>query len=353
MLTFGNIRIKKNLDNFFKILIIKFGAPGDVLRTTPILESLRKKYRHCYIAWLTWRASLELLENNPMIDKLLSCNNSAKEALTEKYDMLLSFDKDPTAISLATKAKAKKKFGFKIDRFGALNVFNDNSLYALQLGIDNRLKFSGNSKTYQEIIYEMSELKRDYGPYIFNLDERCVLYGRKVLYKFGMKPYHTVIGLNTGAGKIFLTKKWPITYFVQLTKMLAKLKNVKIVLLGGGDERAINKIISSKTKQVAVNLGTHYSKKEFAGIVNNCDIIVTADTLCMHIAIALKKKIIALFGPTAEMEVDLYGSGKKISSRIPCSPCYRLRCHDTKCMKSIKPDSVFKEIKQFISQYDK
>jgi len=340
--------------SIFKILIIKFGAPGDVLRTTPILKTLKRKYRNCTITWITERPSLELLEDNSMIDKLLLSNNPAKDVLREQYDMLLSLDKDPIAISLATKAKAKRKLGFKMDRFGALNVFNDSSLYALRLGIDNELKFFGNSKTYQDIIYEMSELgKKRYGRYVLDVGYFYTQYGKRILLNHGIKPYNIVIGLNTGAGRVFLTKKWPIPYFVKLTKMLRKLRNVKIVLLGGENEKVLNKTIASKTKQAAVNLGTHHSKKEFAGIVDNCDIIVTADTLSMHIAIALKKIVIALFGPTTEKEVDLYGSGKKLSSGIHCSPCYRTRCPDIRCMKSIKPDTVFREIKHFISQYDK
>jgi len=339
-----SMALKKKI---FEILIIKLGAPGDVLRTTPILKTLKKKYPFSRITWVSKKQSLELLEENPYIDKLVEADlRGAKSVLKKKYDLLLSFDKETFATALATAAKSGKKLGFKMDRFGALNIFNGKSAYALRLGIDNKLKFSKNTKTYQAIIYEMSELKTRYGPYLLSLDEKYTKFGARVLRGLGIRPHDVVIGLNTGAGKVFLTKKWPVGYFIKLSRMLNGVKGVKTILLGGPPESRINRLISKKTYGNAINAGTRYSKKEFAGLIDNCDIIITSDTLCMHLAVARENRIVALFGPTAEKEVDLYGLGKKIYPRLRCSPCYKSRCRDTKCMKSILPETVFKEIKK-------
>jgi len=341
-----NTKLKKIC---FKILIIKLGAPGDVLRTTPILKTLKERHPSCHITWVTKKESVELLENNYFIDKIMQADfGDAEKVLAEKYDLLLSLDKDKFAIALALAVKARKKMGFRMDRFGALNIFNKKSLYALRLGIDNKLKYIHNKKTYQKIIYEMSELKASYGSYILELNENYPHHAGKILYKFGIRPFHAVVGLNTGAGKVFLTKRWPLNNFLELSRMLSKIDNVKVVLLGGPSESRLNKEIAGKAKGKALNIGTHYSKKQFTGIIDNCDIIVTSDTLCMHLGIARKKKLIVLFGPTAEREVDLYGLGKKIYTGLSCSPCYKSRCPDTQCMKSISSEMAFKEIKKYL-----
>jgi len=335
----------------FGILIIKFGATGDVLRTTPVLKSLKNAYPSSHITWIADRNSAALLKGSRLIDRIvIAGSDSFQMLLKERFNLVLSLDKDNRAIALATAVSAGKKLGFKADSFGGLNVFNKNSIYALLLGIDNRLKYVDNKKTYQKIVYEMSELKGRYGNYLLDTQDEYSDFGRKALFKHGIKPSHIVIGLNTGAGRIFPTKKWPVEHFIKLISLLKKEKNVKIVLLGGSDEKRLNKTIAKKAKGKVVNTGTGFSLKEFTGIIDQCDIIVSADTLCMHLAIAQKKEIAALFGPTTEKEVDLYGLGKKLYSTVPCSPCYKSKCANTICMKSITPAKVFSEIKNMIKR---
>src|ERR1051326_4629461 len=63
------------LNNIEKILIIKLDAMGDVLRTTSILPSLKKKFPESHLTWITKKASLKILENNPLIDKILTIDS--------------------------------------------------------------------------------------------------------------------------------------------------------------------------------------------------------------------------------------------------------------------------------------
>jgi heptosyltransferase-2 len=66
----------------------------------------------------------------------------------------------------------------------------------------------------------------------------------------------------------------------------------------------------------------------------------------MHLAIGLKKKVIALFGPTCAQEIELYGRGEKVISSIPCAPCYRRHCEvSPNCMEAITAEEVMKKIK--------
>ena len=77
--------------------------------------------------------------------------------------------------------------------------------------------------------------------------------------------------------------------------------------------------------------------------------VVSGDTLSLHIAIALKKKVVALFGPTCAQEIELYGRGIKIVSSKGCTPCYKHKCSkEPICMDLISAKEVFNVIQKLI-----
>ena len=65
---------------------------------------------------------------------------------------------------------------------------------------------------------------------------------------------------------------------------------------------------------------------EFASLVNLCDVLVTSDSLAMHIGTALKKKIVACFYPTSSSEIELYNKGIKIIGKGNSYCSYRTKC---------------------------
>jgi len=334
-----------------KILIIKLAAIGDVLRTTSILTGLERKYPQNHITWVTNKESYFLLENNPQIDRVLTYDlDSILCLLVEHFDLVLSFDKAFGGASLATLVKAKKKKGFGIHKNGYLYPLNPESEYAFRLGIEDKLKFKQNKKTYQELIYEMSGLDYKNDEYILTLSEESRKFGEDFLEKNKLKKGDLVIGLNTGSGEVFATKKWTIDGFIKLARMLNKKLAARVLLLGGPNEIQRNKEIKAKLKTIVIDSGCHNSLKEFIGIINCCSLVVSGDTLAMQVAIALKKRVVALFGPTCHQEVDLFGRGEKIVSDISCAPCYRQNCDSVKCMKSISPEEVFAAIKRSVSK---
>ena len=317
------------------------------MRTTSILSGLKRKYPQSHITWLVNKESYFLLENNPQIDHILTYDLDAiLHLLVEHFDLVLSLDKAFGGASLATLVKSKEKKGFGIHKKGYLYPLNPESEYAFRLGIDNRLKFKQNKKTYQELIYEMCGLDYKNDEYILTISEESGRFGRDFLKKNKIRKGDLVIGLNTGSGEVFATKKWTIEGFVKLAGMLHNKLGAKILLLGGPNEIQRNKQIKSKLKTFIIDTGCHNSLQEFVGIINSCSLVVSGDTLAMQIAIALKKKVAALFGPTCHQEVDLFGRGEKIVSDIACAPCYRQNCDNLKCMALITPEEVFAAIKR-------
>jgi lipopolysaccharide heptosyltransferase III len=332
-----------------KILIIKCRAQGDVLRTTPLLPALKRKYPESFISWLVDEESLDLLLNNPYIDRLHPFNLENVIALTsEKFDVLISLDKEPGLTALAEKVSSSKKLGFGMNEFGNLKIFNPAAEYAFRLGVDDSLKFTQNVKTYQEIIHEMADVEYRGEDYVFGLEDQSKVKARSFFKKHGLSIKGPAVGLNTGAGTKFETKQWPASNYLKLIEMLTRKLRASVFLLGGKRERELNRFLEKKSKVRVYNTGNDNSLLEFAGFLSLMDVVVTSDTLGMHLAIALKRKAAVLFGPTCPQEIELYGRGSKLFAGIPCSPCYKQTCSDPRCMKEISSREVFEEVKKLV-----
>jgi len=332
-----------------RILIIKLAAIGDVLRTTPILPVLKKKYPQSYITWITDKSSLQVLEENPYIDRLLTANyENALRLQVEKFDVLICLDKDTAASSLASIVKADTKLGFALSKKGLLYPLNREADYLFRLGVSDELKFRKNKKTYQQLIFEALGFEEKHGEYVINLPQKYKSYGEQLMKQWGINNGRLIIGLNTGAGKRFATKRWEIGGFVELADRLSKDLGAQVVLLGGPEEIERNKAISSQTKCQVIDSGCHHSLREFMGLLNQCHLVVTGDTLALHLAISLKKLIVTFFGSTCHQEIDLYERGEKLVADVHCAPCYKGNCDTMICMKSISANDVFQACKEIL-----
>jgi ADP-heptose:LPS heptosyltransferase len=81
--------------------------------------------------------------------------------------------------------------------------------------------------------------------------------------------------------------------------------------------------------------------RHFAALLSHCDVAVTGDTLAMHLALALGKRAVVLFGPTSAAEIELYGLGEKVVPKMECLSCYKTSCDFVpNCMDLISTDMV-------------
>jgi heptosyltransferase-2 len=85
--------------------------------------------------------------------------------------------------------------------------------------------------------------------------------------------------------------------------------------------------------------------REFAGFIEKCNLIISGDTLAMHIGIALRKKIIAIFTSTCPQEIDLYERGEKIITKFECAPCYKKECFKKpNCIDAIDVEEIYRGV---------
>lgn len=333
----------------YRILIIKQAALGDVLRTTAILPGLKRKYPESYITWLTAVRAKDILLNNLLIDRIYTFSLETIVRLqVEEFDEVICLDKEPSSTSVATMVKAQSKKGFLMGKEGNIYPANKEGEYAFMLGLSDELKFRKNKKTYQQLIYEIVDLEYRDDEYILNLDEQELAFARDK-FKKRLRFDRPTVGLNIGSDKMFTGKSWELSGFAELAEKIYNDMGANILVLGGPEERDKNRIFLEKTKVPVIDTGCENSLREFASIVNLCDLIVTGDTLCLHIGIAFKKKIVAIFASTCAQEIDLYGRGKFIISPAECAPCYKKECpRNLMCMKMISVDEVFSEVKELL-----
>jgi heptosyltransferase-2 len=328
-----------------KILIIKLGAMGDVLRTTPLLTALKKKYPQGHIVWLVDSKCAEVLWGNPLIDALLVYSQMTLDHLkSQAFDLAVNLDKDKEALDAITLAKADKKIGFGRGPKEELCALNPESEYAWRLGVDDELKFRTNQKTYQEISFEQLGLDFKKEEYLFDPGPRHRLEAAEHLEKLGVPLKNRlgpIIGLNTGSGNRFAGKKLPVSTWARLADRFYKELGATVLLLGGEDEIERNQWIKDLCRFSVVNTGSHPIQR-FAAIVETCDLVISGDTTAMHIAIAAKTPVVAYFASTCAQEIELYGRGKKIVSSIDCAPCYLKKCPiQEKCMREMDPNLIF------------
>lgn len=323
-----------------RVLVLKIGALGDVLRTTPVLPALHAS-APVHVTWVTGAAAAPLLAGHPRIDRLLTPGYETSERLgAERFDLLLSLDKDPYSTALAMRVPAAERRGFGRDAHGSLVPLHPDASYAYDLGLSDRLKFHANTRTYQDVIFEVCGLPWRAQEYDVPVVRERVAAGQSILRAAGVpESGGPLVGLNTGAGGVFANKAWTIEGYAELARALAG-DGARVVLLGGAEEAERNRSIAALAGGAAAGTGEH-ALADFAGLVACCDLVVTGDTLGMHLAIAARVPVLVLFGSTCAVEIELYGRGEKIVTPIDCHPCYRRTCDiHPSCQELIPPARV-------------
>ena len=331
----------------FKILIIKLDATGDVLRTTSILPPLRKKYPDSQITWCTRKISGELFVNNPFVNELIFVEEDAYfRIISEKYDLVINLDTSKLSSAIAAAANSVAKQGFTLNPKGYVEPTSPAANEWLLMSAFDDVK-KRNEKTYQQIMYDILELTEKVSKPILNMTDEAQSTISSKLSKWNFKVECLNIGLNIGVGTKWPSKGWPLENWESLINRIEGEK-LNILLLGGPEEA--EQMVKLKNKYpFLINTGSDNSLAEFAAVVDLCDIIVTADTLALHVATALGKKIIALFGPTSSSEIELYGKGIKITTEEECKCYYEKYCTEqVSCMKRISGTDVYKSLKSLI-----
>ena len=314
-----------------RILIIKLGALGDVIRTTPLIEKLRLSHKNAHITWLTLSPSILPKQG---IDELLSLNEVSLFNLQHTaFDIVINLDKDKEACLLTSLVSAEEKYGFTWQD-GHIAACTPAAERKLLTGYFDSLS-KENTKSYLEEIFEICHFKFNKEEYLIHLNDKMARIWKEKFVK--LSDGKIIIGLNTGCGPRWNTRLWSDEKWIETARSLQE-KGYFPVFLGGELEHAKNERLSIASN---VYYPGHFSLEEFIAITNCCDAIVTQVTMMMHIATALKKKMVLMNTIFNPFEFELYGRGSLVGPPSPCQCYFGNSCQfDAPCMLSIESNVV-------------
>lgn len=334
------------------VVIIHLGAIGAVVRSTSLLKSIHAKYPKAHLTWITDKPSDQLLRNHPLIDRVISSDTSELLQLqSQSFDIGLVIDKSAKAVGISNLLKIKNRFGFTANPINGAIVPQTAAAQELwSLGLDNHQKFFINTKSEAQLVLEALELGGPLGEYDLPLTsaEQALMLERKA--QWTRTKNQPVIGINTGCSQVIAAKKLSVAKQRELIAELMVQDQYNIVLLGGPED-------TERNHQIGDRLPVFQSPTELGlrdGLVSvaACDIVVTGDSLGMHMAISQKKYVVAWFGPTCAHEIELYGRGEKILAPVPCAPCWKRSCDkNPMCYDEVSIESLSQAIAKGLANW--
>ena len=330
-----------------RVLIIKLGATGDVLRTTDLLGSIRELYPACHITWICGTGSYELIRYIPEIARPLAMTVDSLAILdAEEFDISINLDLAPEAAALHSRVKAREKKGFGASSRGAVFPYNTAAEEWFEMSLWDDLK-KANTRTYQShmrtVIGAEDKNHSIITPLLPDYQHKALSFA----LEHQLKTEQPVIGLNPGAGGRWQHKKWTVDGYAELASRLVNELDTRILFLYGPVDIALAKEIMSQVSVPFTDGGLHPSLLEFFAYMDICDIVVTGDTFALHAALGLKKRVVCLVGPTSAAELELYDQGVILQGPVDCLGCYLTECQkNPTCMQSLHTETVFKAIQR-------
>ena len=292
-------------------LIIKLGAMGDVLRTTTILRALPGP-----VTWVTRTASLPLLENIPQIQELLSFEAAAETLAGRRFGLVACLDDEPEACRLADQVQADRRVGAFL-REGRVE-YGESARSWYDMGLVSRFGKERadalkrlNTRSYQEHLFE-----------IFGLEFK----GED--YVFGYAP-HDVDRKRVGI-EMRADARWQLKRWGRYPQLVERLR-----------DDGLDVFVFEQREDL----------RDFIADVNSCGLVVTGDTLTMHLGLALRKRVIAVFGPTSAPEIHAYDRLSTIVSPIECICCYLRTCDKSpNCMDLVPLERLRDEVLRAVGE---
>lgn len=341
------------------ILLIKMSSLGDILHTLPFAAALRKRYPQAKITWLVHPQFAGFVPDAPTIDEVL-------------YFDKVKFNKLGLGGKLAYYKEMKemlhsKHFDLVIDMQG---LFKSAVLAAIS-GCSNRIGYcemregSGliskaitGAHSKDHVIERYLDVARYLGAEVGELEfpmpdlNKEGLAVQAKLAAAGMPEKAEYIVIVPGAR--WVTKEWPPEHYGELAKLFVA-EGKFVVLAGGPDEKLKGaKIVELAQSDKVIDLTGGTTLRELAALIKGCCFYVSADTGPLHFAAALKKPLVAVYGPTKADRTGPYGSNNSIILMTPakCAGCLKKQCQDWHCMHDITPERVYKAYREKIEKME-
>lgn len=341
-----------------RVLIIKPSAVGDVVHALPILNILRTRWPQSHIAWLVTPACAGLLEGHPQLDEVIPFERKRfghgwrnpraaaelyvfqKELRARKFDLVIDLQGLFRSAWLARKSGAPTRVGFANAREMAWMFYTHRVKVgtAEQHAIERYLtvlEAMGLPRGPVEFVFPTSGVDRDYIEQLVPREKRYAV---------------LIPGTN------WATKRWPTGHFAGLIRPLYERYGLTTVLAGSPGEVELCEQVYKNAVAVnrdaralppVINLAGKTTLRQLVALLRDADLVVANDSGPMHIAAALGRPLVTLFGPTNPVRTGPYGRQETVLRLdLPCSPCYSRSCSHQSCLKLLGPVAVLQAVQR-------
>ena len=332
-----------------KILIIQTAFLGDVILCTPLIKATKKLFPHSFVSFLLIPETKNILENNPYLDETIIYDKKGKEKglknffkMVEKikrknFDLALIPHRYLRSALLAYLARIPQRIGF--DKSTGSFLFTQKVTYQNNWHeVDRNLS----------LLNDFSNDLLDKTPELFPTSEDFS-YASQLLQGSGVKENDKMVGIAPGS--VWLTKRWLPERFAEVSDFLIEEAGAKVIFLGSKEDERLCSEIAKLMEEKPVILTGKTNILQSAAIISKCEVILSNDSAPVHIASAMRKPVVAIFGSTVpEFGFAPYGEDNiVIEKKMKCRPCGihgKNRCPEKhfKCMTEITTREVFQAL---------
>ena len=334
-----------------KILILKPSSLGDVIQALPVLRLLKQHYSAAEIFWWIDTALAPLLEGDPDLAGIVRFERrrwgklqhwpemlrSIRWLREQNFDLVIDLQCLARSGAFAWLARGKLLVGLDEAREGACGFYD--------LAVPRASFHTHAVDWYLAVLPPLGvPVHKDF----IWLPERPQLAAE--IKRKGVAAGARLILLQPGAR--WKNKRWPAKHFAALAGRLAqKHPDARFGILGDRGDHPLGEVIAQAAPERSLNLCGATSLPEMIEWIRRCDLLITNDTGPMHVAAALGRPLVALFGPTEPRRTGPYGQLQNVLHLdLPCSPCLKSECHYEKpeeCLRGLSPATVLGKIDTF------
>ena len=366
---------------FQRILLIKLSAVGDVVHTLPLLNRLRQRYPRARIDWLVTPGVAELLTQNPAINNVIEFEReewtapwrlapyaSAARLIAQlravQYDLVLDLQGQLRSGVFAFTSGAPVRIGFDKPRASVWQasprkIPDEARRHAWQGAREGSfLAYTHHVELPTLDIHPVERYLR-FGA-MLGLDDNSADFAFPIPPEAANRidallDYYEIAGAKLvvmAPGTNWETKQWRTGGFGEVARHFLQ-KKFAVALIGSPREHEICAEVA-KLAPGAINLAGETTLTELAALLRRGTICISNNSGPMHLAVALGRPVVAVFGPTDPVWAGPYRRDNAVlRADLPCSPCYlRLlsRCtHNHDCMKNVAAAVVIERAEKIIA----
>jgi lipopolysaccharide heptosyltransferase II len=336
-----------------KILILKPSSLGDVIQALPVLRLLKLHFPGAEIFWWIDSALAPLIEGDPDLAGVVRFERkrwgkprhwpemlrSVRWLREQNFDLVIDLQCLARSATFAWLARGKFLAGLDEVREGARGFYD--------LAVPRKSFHTHAVDWYLAVLPALGVPVHKNFQW---LPERPEI-AAAINSKFKTQNSKLIL-LQPGAR--WKNKRWPAEHFAGLVRALAgKFPAARFGILGDPDDRPLGEIISQAAPERCLNLCGATSLPEMIEWIRRCDLLITNDTGPMHVAAALGRPLVALFGPTEPRRTGPYGQLENVLRLdLPCSPCLKSDCAYEKtdeCLRALSPATVLARVEKLLA----